>query len=305
MGDRFEHLRHSSLGAFYAKFSADLALNGAVQIAWQALFSLFPLILGLLGLVGLAIRSPERRLALVEAILTQFPAQVTDLLAFMEETRELGGLLGLASVVGLGWSGYWLFETMALVFNHFYGAPDRGFAGQVIMSLTMMALYAVLITVSILASTLSTFLLGISERGLPFEILGLALGLGWLVSLGSALLMFLAVYRVVPNVRLGLADVWPGAALAAVLFLLLNQAFPLYLRFFGGTYTAYKTLGLFLLLMTWFYCLALILVVGAELNAFLGGWRAASEGGILSVATEPRPAAPSPWRFCAPRRPRE
>jgi membrane protein len=302
MGTLLGRIGLAALGRFYAKFSADLALNGAVQIAWQALFSLFPLLLGLLGLVGLAIRDPERRLALVEAIQTQFPAQVTDLLGFMEETRDLGGLLGLASVLGLIWSGYWLFVTMELVFNHFYEVPDRGFGGQVAMSLTMMAMYAVLITVSVSASGLSTFLVGISDRILPFDIPGLALILGWLVSLGSALLMFLAVYRVVPNRPLSLAEVWPGGALAAVLFMLLAQAFPLYLRFFGGTYTSYKTLGLFLLLMTWFYCLALILVVGAELNAFLAGRGAAPGDGAPSSATGPRPAD-RPCRFSPPRRP--
>ncbi len=84
------------------------------------------------------------------------------------------------------------------------------------------------------------------------------------------MLMFLAVYRVVPNTPLGLADVWKGATLAGVLFVLLNQVFPLYLRLFGGGFEAYKTLGLLLLLMTWLYFLARILVLGAELNAFLG-----------------------------------
>jgi hypothetical protein len=41
------------------------------------------------------------------------------------------------------------------------------------------------------------------------------------------------------------------------------------LRFFGGGFAAYKTIGLFLLLMTWFYFLARIVVLGGELNAFL------------------------------------
>ena len=46
------------LGRFAAKLNADSALTGAVQIAWQAMFSSFPLILGLLGLFGLVLRDP-------------------------------------------------------------------------------------------------------------------------------------------------------------------------------------------------------------------------------------------------------
>ena len=283
MDGLLDRLNCSPVGRFCAKFSADQALNGAVQIAWQAMFSSFPLILGLLSLFGLVLRDPDQRRWLADAIASQFPSQVADLLGFIEETRELSGLLGLASVVGLAWSGYWLFETMALVFNHFYGAPDRSFPKQVAMALTLMAVYAALVTVSILASMVSGFVVGISERALPFDLPGFDPVVGWLVSLASAVLMFLALYRFVPHTPLTLADVWPGAVLAGVLFVLLSQAFPLYFRILGGSYAAYKTLGLFLVLMTWFYCLALILVLGAELNAFLSGHGGATGAELAAV----------------------
>jgi membrane protein len=104
---------------------------------------------------------------------------------------------------------------------------------------------------------------------LPFEVPWMLLAAGKLGALGSAVLMFLALYTVVPNCRLTPRDVWPGAVLAGVLFVLLSQLFPLYLWLFGGSYAVYQALGLSLLLMTWFHFLAMILVVGAELNAFL------------------------------------
>src|SRR5688572_28750189 len=135
MGGPLHRLAGSPVGRFAAKLSADSAMTGAIQIAWQAMFSSFPLILGLLGLFGLVLRDPAQRLWLADAMASQFPSQVSDLLGFIEETRELSGLLGAASLVGLVWSGYWLFQTMELVFNHFYGAPDRGFREQVVMAL--------------------------------------------------------------------------------------------------------------------------------------------------------------------------
>jgi len=247
------------------------------------MFSSFPLILGLLGVFGLVLRDPVQRQWLAGAITAQFPRQVSELLGFLDETRELSGLLGAASLVGLVWSGYWLFQTMELVFNHFYGAPPRSFRKQLIMSLTMMGLYGILASLSILASVASNLLLGFSERAVRFDLAGFDPAVGLLLALGSAVAMFTALYRVIPNRRLTLADVWPGAVLAGVLFVLLNQAFPLYLRILGGSYAAYKTLGLFLFLMTWFYCLAVILVLGAELNAFLGGNRGAAEMEVAAM----------------------
>jgi uncharacterized BrkB/YihY/UPF0761 family membrane protein len=191
------------------------------------------------------LRDPGQRLRLAEAMASVFPTQVGDLLGFVEETHELSGVLGVASVIGLIWTGYWLFQTMELVFNHFYGAPDRGFREQVVMAVLMMGLYAALFTLSVLASFATNFLVAVSDRAVPLDLAGFDPLIGWLLALGSAVAMFLAIYRITPNVPLALADVWPGALLAGFLFVLLNQAFPRYFSILGGSYAAHKTLGLF------------------------------------------------------------
>lgn len=292
-------LDNSFIGRFAGKLNADSALTGAIQIAWQAMFSSFPLILGLLGLFGLVLRDPAQRLRLAEAMASVFPSQVGDLLGFIEETHELSGLLGVASAIGLVWSGYWLFQTMELVFNHFYGAPDRGFREQVVMSGLMMGLYAALFTISVVASLVANFFVAVSDRAVPLDLAGFDPLVGWLLALGSAVALFLAIYRITPNMPLALAEVWPGALLAGVLFVLLNQAFPLYFSILGNSYAAYKTLGLFLMLMTWFYCLAVILVLGVELNAFLGGHGGAVQKEVATMqalmAVPPVPGHRARW----------
>ncbi len=121
------------------------------------------------------------------------------------------------------------------------------------------------------SSSLTGFVVGLSEEVLPFDVPNFAFVLGWVVSLLSAVLMFLVLYRVVPNARIRIWNVWKGALLAGVLFVALTQVFPLYLHFLGGGFAAYKALGVFLLLMTWFYFLAMILCAGALLNAVLSG----------------------------------
>ena len=271
-----KRIKNSAVGRFYAKYSADRADEGAVLIAWQALFSLFPLILGMLSVVGLVLRDPARSRAVVDAIQSQFPSEAGDLLSFMEETRSVGGILGVISLAGLLWTGSKLFGEISTVFNRFYDAPDRSFIWQNLMSFTMMAIYLVLIVVSLGASgvghSVATF--GEWVLGYPLGTFAAWIGfiLGLLISLGSAFLMFLVMFRVVPNVPLGFKDVWKGALLSGVLFLIVNQIFPIYLKFFGGGFEAYKTFGLFLLLITWLFFLTRIIVLGAELNAFVTGY---------------------------------
>jgi membrane protein len=290
-----ERLRDSKLARFLTKYGQDEADDHAALIAFSALFSLFPLIGALLTLIGVLIRDPERRTQLVETISQLFPSQLTDLLGFLEETRQITGLLGVASFIGLLWTASNLFGSMAKAFNAFYGLEERGVIGQRLTAFTMIFLFMILIVVSVSASGAATFLLGLSAEFSPLALSGLGLLhslIGWCVSLGSAFVLFLAIYRIVPNGPLKLRSVWRGAGLAALLFVLINQAFPLYLRFFGGGFEAYKTLGLFLLLMTWFYFLARILVLGCELNAFLDPlpiWARTRHAGDQALIWKPPP----------------
>ena len=109
-------------------------------------------------------------------------------------------------------------------------------------------------------------------RLVPFAVPGrsvLGAIAGWLVSLISTAALFLVVYRVLPHKPQRWAQAVPGALLATVLFLVILQLFPLYLALFGQGFEVYAVFGIFLLLMFWLYLLGLVLVLGAELNAFL------------------------------------
>ena len=295
-----QRLKESRVGHFFAKYGRDRADDWATLIAFSTLFSIFPLIGALLTILGLVLQDEQKLIQLIDVINRVFPAQLADLLSFLSETKQITGLLGLVSLVGLLWSASNLFGTMARAFNHFYGVKDRGMIGQKVMAFGMIFVFLALIVVSVVASAAATFLLGFSADRSPIPVPGLGLLqslLGWAVSVGAAFLLFLAVFRIVPNAPLSFRHVWNGALLSALLFALINQLFPLYLRFFGGGFQAYKTLGLFLLLMTWFYFLARILVLGCELNAFLQPLPAtetAKESTTAFGREQPAPAKPAP-----------
>ena len=266
-----DRAKRTGPGQFFTAWGELRAGEGAILIAWQLLFSLFPLVVGILSILGLVLRNPDRQAAIATTIASQFPSQAEELVTFITETRDLGGIFGLLSIVGLLWSGSNLFGAMATVFDRFYGVTDRGFLSQRLMAFLMMAVYTVLIVLSVGSTSVSGILVGLSRDVLGFDVPFFAFAIGWAVSLLSAVLMFLVLYRVVPNASLRVWNVWRGALLAGVLFVVLTQVFPLYLRFLGGGFAAYKALGVFLLLMTWFYFLSMILCAGALLNALLSG----------------------------------
>jgi uncharacterized BrkB/YihY/UPF0761 family membrane protein len=74
------------------------------------------------------------------------------------------------------------------------------------------------------------------------------------------------IYKVVPNTSVPWRAVWPGALTATLAIAIVDYTFPLYLResvfsSFGGTYV------FVLIVLLWFYAVALILLAGAVINA--------------------------------------
>ncbi|MBV9647879.1 MAG: YihY/virulence factor BrkB family protein [Candidatus Eremiobacteraeota bacterium] len=87
--------------------------------------------------------------------------------------------------------------------------------------------------------------------------------ISWLLSLAIVTVIFALIYKVLPDVDLSWRDVWPGAIVTAVLFIVGQALIALYLTF-AGVASAYGAAGSLLALLIWIYYSALILLAGAE-----------------------------------------
>jgi membrane protein len=87
--------------------------------------------------------------------------------------------------------------------------------------------------------------------------------LNWLVSLALLTGLFALIYKVVPDVRIVWRDVWPGAALAGVLFTLGKYLLAVYLTR-TSVASAYGAAGSLVGVLVWVYYSAQILLFGAE-----------------------------------------
>jgi membrane protein len=137
---------------------------------------------------------------------------------------------------------------------------------QRLIAIVLLMITTFLVVIATLAAGL-TSLIGNVPLGLP---MGPVLGkvLGWSVSIISLFLFFMLIYKILPNARQGWRDVMPGTLLSSVLLLVISQIFPLYVALFPPNH-AYAVFGVFLVFTFWLYLLGFVLVLGAELNAFL------------------------------------
>lgn len=92
-------------------------------------------------------------------------------------------------------------------------------------------------------------------------------GLRTFVALAMLCLIFLMIYRFVPNRKASLKSQLPGAMVSSVAWSLFSLIFSIYIDFIPGTANMYGSLTTLVLIMLWLYFCMWILLIGAEINA--------------------------------------
>lgn len=233
--------------------------NYAAGLAFNAFMTMFPVMLGLLAIIGLVIRNPQAEAHVQNTIVSVFPANAQGALgSTLHGIRQRTGILAILSIAGLIWSGTGFFAFMEFALCEMFGARQRSFLRQRLMGLVMIAIFVVGMVVVVLANSAVSAL-----PRLPF--VGPILGALVMVALMTA------VYRVVPNRTFTLREVWKGAVLGGVGIEVITLAFPLYARLMHGFNTYGATFALFFLLATWLYFMSQLVLCGAVLNRMLLG----------------------------------
>ncbi len=241
-------------------FGQSHASNYAAALAFAGFLAMFPMILGALSLIGLAIRDPGTEARLQNFIVQVFPGNAQpELQSAIHGVKQSAGWMGLVSLGGLVWSAGGLFATMEFALTQIFGTKQRNMLRQKLMGFAMMALLVVALGITVAANSVAGYL----SSYIPFA---------WVLSFlfGAAVMVTLLVllYRFVPNRTFRLREVLPGALLAGVLIEALSLGFPLYARFAGSFNTYGAQFGLFFLLATWLYLLSQLLLLGAVYNRF-------------------------------------
>ncbi|MFD0673755.1 YihY/virulence factor BrkB family protein [Cohnella sp. GCM10027633] len=75
------------------------------------------------------------------------------------------------------------------------------------------------------------------------------------------------LFNRMPNRLLGWREVWPGAAFTTVSWIGASALFSVYVDHFGNYSNTYGSLGAAIILLTWLYYSAIVLLLGGEINA--------------------------------------
>jgi YihY family inner membrane protein len=122
---------------------------------------------------------------------------------------------------------------------------------------------------------------------LPFDLARVA-AVVYAISLAVSLLLLFAclavIYSRVPNRRVPWRAVWPGALAATVAIAVVDVGFPAYLSNISTIARFGTTIVFVLIVLGWFYLLALIILAGAVVNSLRIGAGRAPEDAPATVA---------------------
>jgi membrane protein len=279
---KLEAFQGSKVGLFLKKFTDDQATNLAALLAWGTLSTLLPLLLGILAITGLVLRDPQRVDQISNTLLAAVPQAAAGPIgdAIQGVRHESAAPASIIGLLLLLYNGSSFFSNMASVFDQAFHVNDRNIVLKVLVSVAMLIICSALLIISILALGFGSAIDTIAQ----FVAIGPILGrvVSWSISILSTLLLFLLIYRILPNKPQTWAQALPGTLLSTVLFFVILLVFPLYVSLFPPNH-AYAIFGIFLVLTFWLYLLGLVFVLGAEVNAFL---QEPSRSVALAEATE-------------------
>jgi membrane protein len=255
----------SLLKETYSKWSEDKVPRLGAALAYYAVFSIPPLVLLVIAIVGLVYQGDvagaiQRQLG---GLMGQDTAR-TMMEAATQQGRSSGGIATIFGVALLLFGASGVFGELQDALNTMWGVQpkqNRGIMGLIkdrFLSFTMVLGIAFLLLISLVVSAgvaaVGGWLPGGEAAG---HIIELAL------SFGVTTLLFAMIFKMLPDVKIAWNDVWIGAVATAILFTIGKFAIGLYLGK-GSVASAYGAAGSVIIMIVWIYYSAQILYFGAE-----------------------------------------
>lgn len=259
----------SYLKLLWNQFEKHDATGLAAQCAYYFLLSLFPFLLFILSLLGYLPFSSDDVMGLIKEYI---PGAVA---GWIEETLsnlldvKRGGTLSFGLILALV-SASAAMNAIVIAVNKAYGLPER-------KSFIHSRFLAVMLTLGMLIVIASALLLSVfghwigdwtlANISISSNLVDLWNNLRWIVNFVIVFVVFIGIYYIAPNTCLTCKSVLPGAIFAAVGWQLTSFGFSFYVNSFTNYSATYGSVGGIIVLMTWFYISALIIIIGGEINA--------------------------------------
>jgi membrane protein len=269
-GGRIELVREAG-----ERFGVARGPQAAAAMAYYAVFSLFPLMLVLVSVLGFLMSDEEALRQAIDFFGLAVPVSRDLIAENLNAVQQLRGPVGLVGLLALVWSASGVFSVLAHNLNLAWPRSEpRTVVGIRVLGFAMVGVLFVLLILSVVSSAAVDILQRVSEPtglladgSVVWEVLSTLVP--WLI----ALLLFSGLYRWVPSAEVGWRPALWGALFAAVAWEISKNVFLWYLDSELSQYElVYGSLAAVVALMLWSYLSSWIILFGAHLAAQTGAW---------------------------------
>ncbi|MFL5892312.1 MAG: YihY/virulence factor BrkB family protein [Solirubrobacterales bacterium] len=279
-----------------SEFRADNLTDWAAALTYYAVLSIFPALIVLVSILGLAGESATN--TVLDNINELGPGPAQDIVSgAIKEIATSQGTAGVAFVIGLVgalWSASGYVGAFSRASNAVYEMEEgRPFWKLRPLQIGMTLVLLLLVALSAIAVVVSGPLA--SEVGKLFGLEGTAVTIfnivKWPVIVVVLMTMLAILYYGAPNVRHpGFRWITPGGILAVLVWMIASAGFALYVSYFSSYNATYGSLAGVIVFLIWLWISNCAVLLGAEMNAEIERGREL-ESGVpedSTIAMQPR-----------------
>ncbi len=255
----------------YREVNDDRVLSVGAGVAYYGLLAVFPFLSAFVSVYGLVAdpMAVEQHLQMLRGVL---PASALDLVG--TEMHRLAsqppGALGFGFLVSLAlalWSANAGMKAMFDALNVAYGETEKR-SFLVLTAVTLAFTLGAVVFLGLVVAAVVVVPIALDRLGLGGFAEGVIRFARWPVLLAIVGIGIAVLDRYAPSrARARWRWVTPGSMLSAVLFLAVSLGFSWYAENFGSYDQTYGSIGAVAVFMVWLWIAAVVVLLGAELNA--------------------------------------
>lgn len=254
----------------FREFGEDKVPRLGAALAYYTIFSIAPLLLIAVAMAGIFLGDEAARGGISSELGNVFGSEMAKSLEQMIEAAAKPKSGIIATIIGvltlmLGASG--VFGQLKDALNTIWNVEAKKTAGIMgflrgrFLSMAMVLGIGFLLLVTLVVDTVISAMGGYLGQRIGGEAVMQIVQLG--VSFIVASVLFAAMFRILPDLKIAWRDVWLGAVFTSLLFVIGKWALGLYLGK-AAPGSAYGAAGSLVILLIWVYWSAQIMLLGAE-----------------------------------------
>jgi membrane protein len=211
---------------------------------------------------------------IIDGLSTILPSSVFELTSTIiveVVENQYKGLLGVSIILSM-WAASSAFRAVIKGINKAYSLEDdRSFITRAIIALICTFALAFIIIATLVLLVFGNLIGDMLVTYIPYNMIIKKIWnlIRYIMILTIMICVFAGIYRYTPAKRISWKEVFPGAIVSTIGWLIVSLGFSFYVNNFSNYSRLYGSLGAVFVLMTWLYISSIILILGGEINSVI------------------------------------